>query len=59
MDVKEMSVRDLIDELHKYPDEAIVRLTINVDWCDCYGGGDAKLEVINGKQEHTIMEVEG
>jgi hypothetical protein len=57
-DVEEMNVKDLIDELHKYPDDARVRLTIDVDWCDNYGGGSAKLVVINGKQEILVMEVE-
>lgn len=48
-DVEEMSVKDLINELCKYPDEAIIELRIKVDWCDYYGGGNAKLKVINGK----------
>ena len=56
--VEEMSVKELVDLLHNYPDEAIVRLQISVDWCDNYGGGYAELVVINGKYDNTIMEVE-
>ena len=58
-DIQEMSVKDLVDKLHDYTDDAIVRLSISVDWCDNYGGGDASLTVINGKQESLLMEVEG
>lgn len=57
-DVEKISVKDLINELCKYPEEATVELIINVDWCDNYGGGNAKLKVIDGKRESTIMEVE-
>lgn len=57
-EIERISVKDLMSELHKYPNEAIVELIINVDWCDNYGGGNAKLKVIDGKRESTIMEVE-
>ena len=59
MDFEQMSVKDLINTLSTYSDNAIVMLSIIVDWCDNYGGGSASLRVIDGKIENELMSVEG
>lgn len=58
-DVERMKVKDLVDLLNKYSDTAMIELSINVDWCDNYGGGSASLRVIDGKKTDELMEVEG
>ena len=57
-DVERISVKDLINGLSKYSDNAIIELSISVSWCDNYGGGKAWLKVIDSKTEVELMEVE-